>query len=154
MNDATPNGAPRVLGIDYGRKRVGVAVSDPLGVIARGVTVLERTATLVPEICAIAAGLGARTLVVGMPFMPRGTKGTMAREVEEFIAALERSCGLPVVAVDERFSSSRAQETRIAMGVPRKKRRNRADVDMMAAALILQDYLDERTSPGAAPPQA
>ncbi|HLF15314.1 MAG TPA: Holliday junction resolvase RuvX [Bacteroidota bacterium] len=143
---------PRVLGIDYGRRRVGIAVSDPLGIIARGVTVLERTRTLAADICRLAAELGAGTLVVGMPLTLRGTKGEIAAEVEEFIAALERTCGLPVIAVDERFSSSRARSTQFKMGVPKKKRRIKTDIDRMAAALILQDYLDRRSAPDAAPP--
>ncbi len=113
--------APRVLGIDYGRRRVGIAVSDPLGIIARGVTVLERTKTLVADVCRIAAELGAGTVVVGMPLTLRGTKGEIAREVDEFIGALQRDCGLPVIAVDERFSSSEARSTQFKMGVPQKK---------------------------------
>jgi putative Holliday junction resolvase len=145
-------GLPRVLGIDYGRARVGIAVSDPLGIVARGVTVLTRTGSLVADVCRIAAELGAGTLVVGMPLTLRGTKGEIAAEVEEFIAALRRECGLPVIAVDERFSSSRAEATMIDMGVPRKKRRVKGEVDRIAAALILQDYLDRGAGPGAPPP--
>ena len=144
--------APRVLGIDYGRRRVGIAVSDPLGIIARGVTVLERTKTLVADICRIAAELGAGTVVVGMPLTLRGTKGEIAREVDEFIGALQRDCGLPVIAVDERFSSSEARSTQLKMGVPQKKRRVKSDIDLMAAALILQDYLDRKGAPDPAPP--
>ncbi len=141
-------GAPRVLGIDYGRRRVGIAVSDPLGIIARGVTTLERTKTLAADICRIAAELGAETLVVGMPLTLNGARGEIAEDVEEFIAALERTCGLPVIAVDESFSSSRARSTQIDMGVPRKKRRVKTEIDRMAAAIILQDYLDSRSAPG------
>ncbi len=142
------DGAPRVLGVDYGRKRVGIAVSDPLGIIARGVTVIERTKNLAADVCGIATELGAGSVVVGMPLTLDGGKGEMAREVEDFITALERVCGLPVIAVDERFSSSRARSTQIEMGVPRKKRRVKTEIDRMAAALILQDYLDSRGEPG------
>lgn len=145
---------PRVLGIDYGRVRVGIAVSDPLGIIARGVTVLKRTASLVEDVCRLAAELEAVTLVVGMPLTLRGTGGEIAAEVEEFIGALRKECGLPVIAVDERFSSSRAEATLIEMGVPKKKRRVKSEVDRMAAALILQDYLDRQRGATDAPAQA
>ena len=138
-----PDGG-RFLGIDYGRKRVGIAVSDPLGIIARGVGVLERKPSLAAEVCRMAAELGAQTLVVGMPLMLRGGKGEMALEVEAFIAELEGECGLPVVTVDERFTSAAAADTVLQMGVPRKKRRDKGRLDAMAAALILQDFLDSR----------
>ena len=136
--------AARVLGVDYGRRRVGIAVSDPLGVIARAVGVLERTPSLASEICRLAAELGAGSVVVGMPLTLRGEKGGMAMEVEAFVAELERTCGLPVTTVDERFTSSTAVDTMIEMGVPKKKRREKGRVDAMAAALILQDFLDGR----------
>lgn len=144
----------RILGVDYGRRRVGIAVSDPLGLIARGVTVLERTGTLVADVCRIAAEFDAATVVVGMPLTLRGGKGDMALEVEEFIARLGRDCGLRVVAVDERFSSAEARSTRITMGVPRMKRRVKGDVDLMAAAIILQDYLDHGPPDRASQPPA
>ena len=137
-------GDARFLGVDYGRKRVGVAVSDPLGIIARGVGVIERTPFLATEVCRMAAELGAGAVVVGMPLTLRGEKGEMALEVDAFIAELEAVCGLPVVAVDERFTSATAADTVIAMGVPKKKRRDRGRIDAMAAALILQDFLDHR----------
>ena len=134
----------RILGVDYGRKRVGIAVSDPLGVIATGVGVLSRTPALAAEVCRMAAKLGAGTIVVGMPYTLRGEKGPMALEVEEFVAELGRECGLSIITVDERFSSASAASTDLAMGTPRKKRREKGRIDAMAAALILQDYLDER----------
>jgi putative holliday junction resolvase len=137
-------GAARYLGVDYGRRRVGIAVSDPLGVIARGVGVLERKPSLAADVCRMAAELGAGTVVVGMPFTLKGEKGEMALEVEAFIAEVERTCGLPVVAVDERFTSSSAADTLIEMGVPKMKRREKGRIDAMAAALILQDFLDNR----------
>lgn len=146
----TPPPPPgRILGIDYGRKRVGVAVSDPTGILATGVTVLERTRALAADVCRIAAELGATAVVVGLPLTLRGERGPMAREVQRFVDELGSACGLPVVTVDERFTSAEARETRIAMGVPRRKRRSREDVDRMAAAIILQGYLDDRS---AAPP--
>jgi putative Holliday junction resolvase len=134
----------RILGVDYGRRRVGIAVSDPLGIIARGVGVLARTPGLAGEVCRMAAGFGAGTVVVGMPFTLRGEKGEMALEVEAFIVELRRACGLAVVTVDERFTSATAAGTLLEMRVPKMKRRRKGTLDSMAAALILQDFLDNR----------
>jgi putative Holliday junction resolvase len=134
----------RVLGVDYGRRRVGIAVSDPLGVIASGVAVLARTPALAAEVCRMAAGFGAGTVVVGLPLTLRGGKGEMALEVEAFIGELQQACGVEVVTVDERFTSATAADTLIEMGVPKMKRRQKGRIDSMAAALILQDYLDNR----------
>jgi len=137
-------GGGRVLGVDYGRRRVGIAVSDPLGVIARPLKVLARTASLAAEVGRTAAELGAGTVVVGLPLTLRGEKGGMALEVEAFVDELRRACGLEVVTVDERFTSATAADTMIEMGVPMKKRREKGRIDAMAAALILQDFLDNR----------
>jgi putative Holliday junction resolvase len=134
----------RILGVDYGRARVGIAVSDPLGIIARGVGVLARTPGLAGEVCRMAEEFGAGTVVVGMPFTLRGEKGEMAVEVDAFIAGLQRACGLAVVTVDERFTSATAAGTLLEMRVPKMKRRRKGTLDSMAAALILQDFLDNR----------
>jgi len=135
--------ATRILGVDYGRKRVGIALSDPMNIIARGLTVLENGKTLIPKICGIAEREGVREIVVGLPLTLRGEKGGMATEVEGFIGRLRAACGLPVVAFDERHSSTSALTSMIDMGVPRKKRGVKGAVDRVASAIILQAYLDE-----------
>jgi putative Holliday junction resolvase len=147
----------RILGVDYGRKRVGIALSDPLNIVARGLTFIENGKGLIPEICGIIAREHVEEVVVGMPLTLRGEKGEMAAEVERFIDRLAAACGLPVVPFDERHSSTGALSSMIEMGVPRKKRRVRGEIDRVAAALILQSYLDtlrpERTAgiPGGPP---
>jgi len=132
----------RILGVDYGRKRVGIAVSDPLNIVARGLTVLDNGRTLISDICGIAEKEGAGTIVVGLPLTLRGGKGDMAVEVERFIVRLRDACGLPVIAFDERHTSASALSSMIEMGVPRKKRGAKGAVDRVASALILQSYLD------------
>jgi len=139
----------RVLGIDYGRKRVGIAISDPTRLIARGLTMLDNGRTLLPEICRIIRREEVTEVVVGLPLTLRGEKGEMAVEVEGFIARLGAACGLPVVPFDERHSSTDALSSMIGMGVPRKKRRVKGEIDRVAAALILQSYLDLRSREGA-----
>ncbi len=132
----------RFLGIDYGSKRIGVAVSDPLNIIARGLRVLENSSRLMEELRAIVAEYDPAAIVIGMPLTLGGERGPKAREVEAFIGRMERELGLRVIPCDERFTSEEAHETMLAMGVKRKKRRSKPAVDLMAAALILQRYLD------------
>lgn len=132
----------RILGVDYGRKRVGIAVSDPMKTIARGLTVLENGKTLIPQICGIASTEDVGEIVVGLPLTLQGEKGEMALEVERFIARLGDASGLPVIPFDERHSSVSALSSMIEMGVPRKKRSARGARDRVASAIILQAYLD------------
>jgi len=140
----------RILGIDYGRRRVGIALSDPTRVLARGLTVLGNGKTLIPDICRIIAEEEVGEVVVGLPLTLRGEKGEMALEVERFISRLGGACGVPVVPFDERHSSAGALSSMIDMGVPRKKRRDRGAIDRVAAALILQAYLDSLPGEGTA----
>jgi len=134
--------AKRILGIDYGRKRVGIAVSDPTNVLARGLTVLENGKSLIAKICEIISIEEVVVVVVGLPLTLRGEKGEMALEVERFIGRLGTACGPPVIAHDERHSSNDALSSMIEMGVSKKKRRVRGEIDRVASALILQSYLD------------
>ncbi|HLB00269.1 MAG TPA: Holliday junction resolvase RuvX [Bacteroidota bacterium] len=132
----------RILGVDYGRKRVGIALSDPMKFIARGLTVVENCRSLIPNICTIISDEGVGEVVVGLPLTLKGEKGPMAVEVERFIGRLGAACGLPVIAFDERHSSNDALSSMIGMGVTKKKRRARGEIDRVASALILQSYLD------------
>ena len=132
----------RVLGIDYGSARIGVAVSDPLRLIARALTVIRNSPSAAGEIGRLAEEQDADTIVVGMPLTLSGAKGQKAGEVERFIASLREATGCRIVTVDERFTSSIASETLRAMGTTKKARREKGTVDAMAAALIAQSFLD------------
>ena len=134
----------RLLGIDYGSKRVGVAVSDPLNIIARGVTVIPNSDSLIAEIRRIAAEFDVGKIVVGMPLNLKGEKGSKAEEVERFIAALEEELRIEVVRQDERFTTLEAHRTLREMNVGKSRRRSRETIDEMASALILQGYLDRQ----------
>jgi len=134
----------RVLGIDYGSKRVGIAVSDPLNIIARGVTVLPNSEKLIGEIKRIAGEFEVEKIVVGIPLNLKGQKGSKAEEVEEFIRALEAELGIEIVRQDERFTTQEAHRTLREMNVGKFKRRSRGTIDEMASALILQGYLDRQ----------
>jgi len=132
----------RILGIDYGARRIGIAVTDPLRIIAKGIAVLENTPGVLDELRRLIEEYAVTEVVVGMPYTLQGEIGPKAKEVEQFIARLEKELHLQVKRFDERFTSRAAQETMIAMGVRRKKRRIKGNIDMMAAALILQEYLE------------
>jgi putative Holliday junction resolvase len=133
----------RILGIDYGTRRIGIAVSDPLNVIARGLTVIPHSPKMIGEIRQIVEEFGARRIVVGIPFNLKGVKGNMAGEVEEFIRLLASELDVEIIRQDERFTSRIARGTLLEMNVGKKKRRSKGRIDEMASALILQGYLDE-----------
>lgn len=133
---------PRIVGIDYGTKRVGIAISDPLRLFAQPVDtcgpheILDRLAGLVDQ-------LGVETFVVGWPLHLDGDEETAMIMVQPFIDKLERRFPeIKIVKWDERFSSERAKEALFAAGVSRKARRSKARVNAAAAAVILQEYLD------------
>ncbi len=142
-----PDTPGRVLGIDYGSKRVGLALSDPLRVIAGPVGTWNNDGTLLERLATLMAGENVTLVVVGMPYAPDGGKGAKAREVDGFIAQLKRLHPVPVVEWDESYTSIEAKRVLIAGGKRRKQRRARGAVDLMAARLLLQQYLDAQPVP-------
>ena len=134
----------RVLGIDYGSRRVGVAMSDPLRVLAGGVGTLDNNDTLLDRLAGIVEEHQVSLVVVGMPYAPDGGKGAKGREVELFIRRLESMIPVTITTWDESFSSVEAQRAFRQGGMKRKQRQEKARVDEMAARLMLQEYLDAR----------
>jgi putative holliday junction resolvase len=134
----------RILGLDYGSRRIGVAVSDPLGIIARPVGFIENIPDRLLSIKKLILEYEITSIVVGMPLNLKGEHGQKAIETEEFCISLERDCNLPVVRCDERFTSKMSQQTLRMMEVKKKTREKKGTIDSMAAALILQGYLDSR----------
>ena len=139
----------RVLGIDVGRRRVGLAISDPSGTLARPLTTLMVTsaADAVDRVAAEATRLsseedGLAAIVVGVPARLDGSPTDETRSVAEFMAALTARVSVPVVGGDERLTSREA-ESRLAVG-ERDWRRRKKKLDAAAAAIVLQDYLDQR----------
>jgi putative Holliday junction resolvase len=132
----------RLLGIDYGDARVGIAISDELGLTAQALEVIDakRTADVAERIAEIARESGVTRIILGYPLNMNGTAGFRAEKTAAFAARLEAVSGLPVTLVDERLSTAGAERVLISGDVSRKKRRG--VVDKVAAALILQTYLD------------
>jgi putative Holliday junction resolvase len=135
------NGAGRILAIDYGERRVGVAVSDPLRIIARGAGTLENTRDLLDRLGAIVRMEGVTLIVVGIPYAPDGGLGKKGNEVTAFIERLKNALGLPVVTWDESHTSRQARRLLKETG-KRRKFRERVTVDEMAARLLLQEFLE------------
>ncbi len=132
----------RVLGIDYGERRVGVAVSDPGGEIAlclRVVTVRSDDEAL-QAVKKAYEETGSDKAVVGMPINMNGTRGPMAAKAEAFARQLAALLGAPVETWDERLSTSLAERTLLEADMSRQKRRNVRD--KLSAQIILQGYLD------------
>ncbi len=132
----------RILGIDYGTRRIGVAVSDPFRIIAQGIEVIMNTPVFFKKIKTIAEKYDVEAIVVGFPYNLKGEAGQSAKEVNVFIQQLKTATNIPIIEWDERFTSAVAHQTLIEMGVKRKQRQNKSTINQMAAALILQSYLD------------
>lgn len=135
------------MGLDYGRRRIGVAVSDPTRTIASPHTVIDRArkgAGAPDELIRLLEELRPSTVVVGIPFQLDGSEGEMAREARAFAAAVRSRIDVPVVEWDERLSTVRAEREIRAMDLPRKHRRAKGIADKVAAALILDGYLRSR----------
>ena len=132
----------RVLGLDVGDKRIGVALSDSTGFLASPLTTLQRRSPSVDidEVLRIADEEEARKIVVGLPLSLSGDAGPQARRTAQFTEDLSNRAPVPVVSFDERYSTVEAERLLREAGVQPSK--NKARVDAAAAAVILQGYLN------------
>ena len=131
----------RILALDVGDKRIGVAISDTTGTIARNLTTLERrNKDITEELREINQEFKVEQIVIGIPFRVDGTEGTQAKKTREFVRHLEQQIDLPFKEWDERFTSSQAEKVLISADMKRKKRK--LVIDQVSAILILQSYLD------------
>jgi len=136
----------RILGIDYGSKRLGLSLSDQDEILASPLPV--RTRTTIKEDLDFLAQLvrekEVAKIVLGLPLNMNGSQGEMARAVQEFADELRRACAVPVILFDERLTTSEAERVLIHADISRKKRKNLRDG--LAAVLILQGYLESQRS--------
>ena len=135
----------RVLGIDAGERRVGVAISDELRLLARPLCVLDRARGLAPvldTLIEVAQREGVFQMVVGLPLNADGSQGQQARRAQDFARVASRVLGLPVELWDERLSTKEAEAIVRTQGRKTRRLRQRGELDAIAAAVILQDYLD------------
>lgn len=129
------------LAIDYGARRVGIAVSDPMGCIAIGLDTIDNGPDLLARIRALVRERGVGRIVIGLPLTLKGEVGDTATLVLAFAETLRAAVDVPVETLDERFTSSIATQTMKDLGLGKKKRREKGRVDEIAAILLLQDYL-------------
>lgn len=137
---------PRIsaLGLDVGSKRIGVAGCDGTGLIATGLTTIERTSFErdIAQLRCLIEERQAQILVIGLPYSMNGSLGFQAKAVQKFSNRLSQALQLPVEYVDERLTSYQAEQMILAEN--RSPSRNKGLIDRKAAALILQQWLDER----------
>lgn len=134
----------RHLGIDYGEKRIGIALSDPLNIIASPHQYIVNNTETKKNLQQLFNEYEIETIVVGMPYNLKGEKGQKAEEVERFIAEILTEFKVEIIRWDERFTSKQAHQTMIDMNVKKKQRQSKEKIDSMAAAIMLQSYLDSR----------
>jgi len=132
------------MGIDYGSRRVGVAISDPLRILAQGAGTLMNDGYLLAHLRKTIHDRGVTLVVVGMPYSHDGGKGEKAQEVDRFIGRLRDHIGVDIDTWDESLTSREAQQILIRAGLKKKQRRQKERVDEVAACLLLQEYLDHR----------
>lgn len=132
----------RIMAVDPGDKRIGIAISDPTGTIANPFQVLTHISRLIDaaEIARIAADRGAILIVVGQALDEEGEVGPAGRKAQRLAEAIQSQTSLPVELWDESSSTLEAREARLQMGVRREKRKGH--LDELAAAVILQSFLD------------
>jgi len=137
----------RILAVDPGEKRLGIALSDPTGTIAGPLTVLEHVARPVDAaaIAQLAAEHGAGLIVIGQAIDDDNQPTPQSRKAQRLAEAIRVQTGLPVELWDETGSTQAAQQARLSLGVSRRKRRGH--LDDLAATVILQDYLDAHPGP-------
>lgn len=142
-HDVEEESEARVLGLDVGDKRIGVAISDPLGITAQPLGVIDAESGM-EELKELMPKHEIELIVVGHPLTLKGERGERARSVEEFARNLKTATGVPFTLVDERLSTKAAERIMREMG--RKPSREKGRVDELAAVIILQSYLDRKAT--------
>ena len=132
----------RILGLDYGERRIGIALSDPLGIIAKPFTVLDRKIRpdYISQLSEIILNKQITAVVVGLPLTLMGKKSKQTEIVVSFINQLKATLSVPVITIDERLSSVAAEKSLQEQSI--KTGHNKGMIDETAAAIFLQEYLD------------
>jgi putative Holliday junction resolvase len=132
----------RLLALDVGERRIGVAVSDPIGMVARPLTTIVRASRQADfeAIAQLVAEYEVEQVIVGLPLSLDGSEGPQARQTRRYAGRLAQALTVPITLWDERYSTVTA--TQILQGQGKRSRRARGDIDAAAAAVFLQSYLD------------
>lgn len=133
---------PRILSIDYGKRRTGLAVTDPLKIIAGGLCTVD-TPKLLEYIQNYVAQEEVERIIIGLPTQTNGQPSENQARVREFTGRLRKALPtIPVEFYDERFTSVMAHQTMLESGISRKRRQDKALVDEISATIILQSYME------------
>ncbi|MCQ2350368.1 MAG: Holliday junction resolvase RuvX [Paludibacteraceae bacterium] len=131
----------RILAVDYGKKRVGLAVTDPAKIIAGGLTTVE-TPKILDYICSYVSANDVECIVIGLPRQVNGNPSESMNYINPFVGNLKKRLpNMKIEFYDERFTSVLAHKTMLDAGLKKKDRANKALVDQISATIILQDYL-------------
>lgn len=136
----------RVMALDVGEKRIGVAITDPLGLTAQPLEVVQRKGRPLERLKELVDSYGVEEVVVGLPLSPDGALTLQAQRILEFARELETALGVPVKYWDESFTTYEAERVLLEADQSRKKRKRARD--KVAAALILRAYLEARSRDG------
>lgn len=139
----------KILGIDYGKKRIGIAVSDESYTIAFGRKIIENNKNLFTELKKIISEENISKVVIGYPLNLKGQKTPQTLETEKFenelvsvLSGNDNNKNIVIIRWDERFTSRLAADSMIESGMKKKKRQDKSNIDIISAALMLQSYLD------------
>ena len=134
----------RIIGLDYGEARTGVAVSDLLGITAQGVTSIKHKSDkeLLEKLSEIIKEYSPEKIIIGLPLNMNATKGPRVEKTLKFVEKLKDKFGIEIETVDERLTTVASHRTMTELGTNKNKKKN--IVDMMSAVLILQMYLDKK----------
>lgn len=133
----------RLMGLDMGERRIGIALSDPLQLTAQGFSVFQRSGSLKKDLAylnQIIQSHGVQKIILGLPINMDGSEGKMAGKVRSFGQALEEATGLKIIFWDERLSTNTATRVLLEADLSRQKRKEK--IDQVAAVVILQNFLD------------
>ena len=133
----------RILAIDYGKKRVGLAITDPLKMFAYPFDTFINDKNLLTKLIDIIKEKNVVKVIVGDPVKESGEESVIAKEIRKFIESLSKKIDIPIELVDERYTSELAKQRIIETVPSKKKRRDKSLVDKNAAAIMLEDYLKE-----------
>ncbi len=134
----------RILSIDYGKRRTGIAVTDPLQIIANGLATVS-TSELFDFLKRYIASENVERVIIGRPMQPNGMPSENLQRVEQFVAWWKKAePDVPIEYVDERYTSVLAHQAMLAGGLRKKARQDKALVDEISATIILQSYLESR----------
>ncbi len=135
----------RILSIDYGKKRTGLAVSDPLQIIANGLTTIE-TAQLIPFLKQYFQKEKVEKVIIGMPKSLKNESTDATPLVLKFIDLFKKEfSSIPIIPIDERYTSKMAFQTMIDMGLKKKDRKDKALIDEISATILLQSFMEKTT---------